>query len=150
MPPSTAWHQRLPAPRRALAAQFLRFGAVGTAGFVVDTAVLYAALAAGAGLYGGRVLSYLAAASSNWALNRAWTFRAAAGPATGRRAAARQWALFLLVNLLGFALNYSTYALLVANVPLVTAHPVIGVAAGSLAGLSGNFLLSRRFVFGGA
>lgn len=143
MPLSSSWHQRLPEPRRALAAEFLRFGVVGTAGFVVDTAVLYGALAAGAGLYGGRVLSYLAAATSNWALNRAWTFRQA-----GRASATRQWMLFLLVNLVGFILNYSTYALLVANVPFVTAHPVLGVAAGSLAGLSGNFVLSRRFVFG--
>ena len=34
--------------------QFLRFGVVGTVGFVVDSAVLYAGLALGLGLYGGR------------------------------------------------------------------------------------------------
>jgi putative flippase GtrA len=128
-----------------LAGQFLRFGVVGTGGFLVDTALLYAALAAGAGLYGGRVLSYVGAASFTFALNRAWTFRGA------RHAhAARQWALFLLVNLIGFALNYGTYAILVALVPVVAAHPVLGVAAGSVAGLGGNFLASRRFVFRGA
>ena len=125
----------------ALLGQLLRFGVVGTIGFLVDTAVLYAALQLGAGLYLGRVLSYVAAASGNWALNRAWTFRATGAPA------ARQWALFLLVNLAGFAVNYGTYALLVGTLPLAAAHPVLGVAAGSLAGMTGNFLLSRRFVF---
>jgi hypothetical protein len=35
-------------------------------------------------------------------------------------------------------------------VAFVAQYPVIGVAAGSLAGMLGNFLLSRRFVFGGA
>jgi len=125
--------------------QFFRFGVVGTIGFVVDTAVLYAGLALGLGLYGGRVLSYLAAATTTWALNRAWTFRGqGSGPAL------QQWAIFLLVCLVGFAFNYGTYALLVATVPLVAQHPVLGVAAGSLAGMIGNFLLSRRFVFGGA
>ena len=128
-----------------LAGQFLRFGVVGTGGFLVDTALLYAALAAGAGLYGGRVLSYVGAASFTFALNRAWTFRGARHAHAGR-----QWALFLLVNLIGFALNYGTYALLVALVPVVAAHPVLGVAAGSVAGLGGNFLASRRFVFRGA
>jgi putative flippase GtrA len=123
--------------------QFLRFGVVGTVGFIVDTAVLYAGLALGLGLYSGRALSYLAAATTTWALNRAWTFRDA-GPA---RPPARQWALFLLVNLVGFAFNYGTYALLIAFVPAVAAAPVIGVAAGALAGLAGNFILSRRFVF---
>ena len=128
-----------------LAGQFLRFGVVGTGGFLVDTALLYAALAAGAGLYGGRVLSYVGAASFTFALNRAWTFRGARHAHAGR-----QWALFLLVNLIGFALNYGTYAMLVALVPVVAAHPVLGVAAGSVAGLGGNFLASRRFVFRGA
>ena len=128
-----------------LAGQFLRFGVVGTGGFLVDTALLYAALAAGAGLYGGRVLSYVGAASFTFTLNRAWTFRGARHAHAGR-----QWALFLLVNLIGFALNYGTYAILVALVPVVAAHPVLGVAAGSVAGLGGNFLASRRFVFRGA
>ena len=128
-----------------LAGQFLRFGVVGTGGFLVDTALLYAALAAGAGLYGGRVLSYVGAASFTFTLNRAWTFRGARHAPAGR-----QWALFLLVNLIGFALNYGTYAILVALVPVVAAHPVLGVAAGSVAGLGGNFLASRRFVFRGA
>jgi putative flippase GtrA len=125
--------------------QFVRFGVVGTIGFLVDTAVLYAGLALGLGLYGGRAVSYLAAASATFALNRAWTFR---GQGEGR--VARQWALFLVLNLVGFAFNYGTYAALVASVALVAQHPVIGVAAGSLAGMLGNFLLSRRYVFGGA
>jgi putative flippase GtrA len=133
-------------PHRALLAQFLRFGATGTLGFVVDTAVLYAAIAAGAGLYGGRCISYVAAATTTWAVNRAWTFREAGRPA-GRTGLGRQWALFLLVNLSGFAVNYGTYALLVSKLPVAAAHPVLAVAAGALAGMTGNFLLSRRLVF---
>jgi len=43
--------------------------------------------------------------------------------------------------------NYGTYAALIALVPLVSAHPVIGVAAGAIAGMFGNFVLSRRLVF---
>jgi putative flippase GtrA len=122
--------------------EFLRFGVVGTIGFVVDTAVLYAGLAVGLGLYGGRALSYLVAASTTWALNRLWTFRG-----RGDGSAHRQWALFLVVNLVGFAMNYGTYAVLIAFVPMVAAHPVLGVAAGALAGMFGNFVLSRRLVF---
>lgn len=131
--------------RTHLLLQFLRFGVVGTIGFVVDTAVLYAGLAIGLGLYGGRAISYLAAASTTWALNRAWTFRG-----QGDKPALQQWAIFLLVCLVGFACNYGTYAALVSSVPAVARYPVVGVAAGSLAGMIGNFLLSRRFVFGGA
>ena len=133
---------RLPARHAALIGEMFRFGVVGTLGFIIDTATLYVAMSLGAGLYLGRVLSYLTAASVNWALNRAWTFRQAGQ--TGRR---KQWALFLVVNLLGFAINYGTYTLLVSNWPLAAQNPVLGVAAGSLAGMAGNFLLSRRLVF---
>jgi len=136
---------RVPAHHQALAGEFLRFGTVGTLGFVVDTAVLYAALGLGAGFYGGRVLSYFAAASTTWALNRAWTFRGRSGPAGVP--AGRQWGTFLLVNLAGFVVNYGVYALLIGQVPAVAAYPVLGVAAGALAGMTGNFLLSRHFVF---
>jgi putative flippase GtrA len=122
--------------------ELLRFGVVGTLGFLIDTATLHAALSLGAGLYSGRILSYVTAASANWALNRAWTFRRA-----DRSRRTRQWTMFLLVNLLGFATNYGTYLLLITLWPLATSHPVIAVAAGALAGLGGNFLLSRRFVF---
>jgi putative flippase GtrA len=132
----------IPGRGRAIA-EFLRFGVVGTLGFLVDTAALYAALGLGLGLYSGRAVSYVVAASTTWALNRAWTFR---GRGDGRPAW-RQWALFLAVNLVGFACNYGTYAALVAGVPLVAETPVIGVAAGAVAGLAGNFLLSRRYVF---
>ena len=125
--------------------QFLRFGVVGTAGFLMDAAVLTVMLALGFGPYTGRVFSYLAAATLTFALNRAWTFRA-----TARRPVARQWGAFVALNLLGFAANYGTYAALIAGSPVVAAHPVLGVAAGSVAGMFINFAVSRRFVFRGA
>lgn len=132
----------LGAERAALAQEFLRFGLVGTIGFLVDSGVLYGAIGLGAGLYLGRAISYVAAATATWGLNRVWTFRGrGSGPVH------RQWALFVAVNLVGFVLNYGTYAVLVATVPLVAAHPILGVAAGSIAGMFTNFFLSRRLVF---
>ena len=128
--------------RAAVAQEFLRFGVVGTIGFVVDSGVLYGMLWLGAGLYLGRAISYVAAATATWALNRAWTFRGRGGGPVHR-----QWALFVAVNLVGFALNYGTYAVMVASIPVVAAHPVLGVAAGSIAGMFTNFALSRRLVF---
>jgi len=129
--------------RLRLMAEFLRFGVVGTIGFLVDAGVLMGALALGLGPWLGRAISYLAAASTTFALNRAWTFRGRGEP----KALGRQWALFLLVNLFGFAANYGTYALLITLSALVAANPVIGVAAGSISGLFVNFTLSRRIVF---
>jgi putative flippase GtrA len=122
-------------------AQFLMFGTVGTAGFILDTAAVYA-LRGTLGLYGAGLAAYLVAATGNWLLNRAWTFR---GQGSGPMH--RQWARFLAANLVGFTLNRGTYALLVTLVPLAAAQPVIATAAGALAGLFVNFSLSRGMVF---
>jgi putative flippase GtrA len=127
--------------RLAVLGQFLRFGVVGTAGFVVDTAVVYSTRL-WLGLYGAGALSYVVAASANWLLNRVWTFRGqGSGPAH------RQWALFMATNLVGFVLNRGTYAVLVTLSPVCAQNPVIAVAAGSIAGMFANFSLSRRIVF---
>lgn len=128
---------------RVLGASIVRFGIVGVIGFLVDAGTLHALVQwAHQGLYAGRVGSYLAAATTTWALNRTFTF---AGKASANLFA--EWARFLVANLGGGAVNYATYALLVGTVSLVSEHPVIGVGAGSLAGLVLNFAASKRFVF---
>lgn len=128
-----------------LGRQLLAFSVVGTVGFVVDAATLYAAMTVlGAGLYLGRVISYLAAATTTWALNRRYTFH-------GRRSSGKlpEWARFLAANAVGGIVNYGTYAALVATQPAVATRPIIGVAAGSVMGLTLNFVLSRHLVFRG-
>jgi len=124
-----------------LFAQFTRFGVVGLVGLVIDTATVYGLWHA-LGLYGAGVVAYLVAASGNWLLNRLWTFR---GQGTGP--AHRQWAMFMLANLVGFVLNRGTYALLVTFLPVAAAQPVIATSAGAVAGMFVNFSLSRRLVF---
>ncbi len=133
---------RLASPEFAtLFFQFLRFGTVGALGFLVDTAVVYA-LRGAMGLYLAGLVSYIVAASVNWAVNRAWTFQG-----QGSAPAHRQWALFLFTNLGGFALNRGTYALLIYFVPLCAVYPVIAIAAGAVAGMLVNFHLSRTVAF---
>ena len=127
--------------RRAV--QFGKFGLVGVVGLVVDIAVLYAAMSgAGLGPYSGRVVSFLAAATTTWALNRRFTFR---GEHDGTLL--RQWAAFIAANSVGGAINYFTYAALIAGSALVAAHPFLGVAAGSVAGMFFNFAASKKLVF---
>ena len=129
------------AARIALLAQFLRFGAVGVGGFCVDTATVYA-LRYQLGLYGAGMAGYVVAASANWALNRAWTFRS-----RNRGIAHRQWALFLATNTLGLVLNRGTYAALIAASTLCVRYPVLAIAAGAVAGMFVNFTLARQVVF---
>jgi putative flippase GtrA len=121
--------------------QFIRFGLIGTAGFVVDSATLYGAMHLfGLDRYTGRLLSWFVAATFTWVMNRRFTF-------LDRRPPFRQWLAFLAANAIGGAINYTVYAALVTFVPAVAETPILGVAAGSIAGLFFNFTASKLVVF---
>jgi len=128
--------------RRQLLGQFARFCVVGLAGAAVDIGTVYLLMGA-VGLYAAGMLAWVAAVTTTWALNRAWTFAAHEAPG----GMLRQWAVFVAANSLGFVLNRGTFVVLVATVPFCAAHPVVPVMAGVLAGLFVNFTMSRRVVF---
>jgi len=125
----------------ALRGQMARFALVGIAGLLVDLLVLYLAMAAGAGWYGGRALSFLCAVAVTWQINRRFTFRADSVSLW------REWWRYLLAMSGGGALNYATYSLLVYLAPGLPALGLVGVCAGSLAGMGANFIGARYFVF---
>ena len=127
--------------QRELFFLFLRFGVVGTTGFLVDTAVVYA-IKGLAGLYVAGLVSYFVAASWTWACNRFWTF---AGRGDGPMW--RQWLHFLFVNMSGLVLNRGAYFLLIALSATCRDHPVLAVAAGAVAGMFVNFAATSRLVF---
>ena len=118
------------------------FGAVGTIGFLIDVAVLHF-LGGLIGLFYGRAVSFLAAVLVTWLLNRRWTFK----HLRSGLASSREFAVYLVLMLVGGAVNYAVYVTLVVSYQLALQHPVIGVAAGSLAGMLINFLASRFILF---
>jgi putative flippase GtrA len=123
--------------------ELVRFTLVGAVGFLVDAGALMLAMhGLGLGLYSGRAFSYLCAATFTWICNRRFTF--ADG---GRGAPFVQWLKFLGANAIGGAVNYGVYAALVTFSAVAAARPVIGVAAGSVAGLVFNFAISKFWVF---
>jgi putative flippase GtrA len=126
-----------------LAGQFVRFCIVGAVGFLIDAGLLWLLLYGTAlGPYGGRVISFLAAATVTWVLHRCFTFPAARRPPRGR-----QWLHFVAVNGAGALLNYGVYALLIATTAFFAQAPVLAVAAGSALALAVNFTANRLWVF---
>jgi len=120
--------------------QLLRFGASGVAGLVADMCVLYLAVALGSGYYLGRLLSFLVAVWVTWRLNRRFTFEAT-------ESAWHEWWRYLTVTLGGGVANLAAYTLLLHFLPETRWAPAACVAAGSLAGMSFNFISAKRFVF---
>lgn len=126
-----------------LAWQFGKFGMVGVVGLAVDTTVVYILLGVtGLPFFAARVPAFLAAATATFALNRAFTFRGAADEPLGR-----QWIRFIAANAFGGVVNYATSVGLTTAFVVVAIHPVLAIAAGSLAGMVFNFLASKHLVF---
>ncbi|HVO03104.1 MAG TPA: GtrA family protein [Candidatus Cybelea sp.] len=124
--------------------QFVRFGVVGVLGFLVDAGLLRELLAAGLGYYGGRAISFLAAATTTWILNRSFTFRRDARPRTHPAA---EWFAYVGLMLIGGGANYGVAALAYESVDLVRQHPEIAVALGSLAGMAINYWSAKIMIF---
>jgi putative flippase GtrA len=121
--------------------QFAHFTMVGVVGFIVDATVLYLCLhGLGLGLYSGRLVSYLVAASTTWYLNRTLTFGDRSPPG-------RQWARFIATNAIGALVNYGSYSAIVTLLPTGPFVPLLGVALGAIAGVGFNFTASRLYVF---
>lgn len=123
--------------------EFLSFAVSGVIGFGVDVVVLYL-LAPLLGWYGARAVSFLAAATTTWAFNRRYTFAASAS--TGGRSILREYLGYLVTMTFGAVLNYGAYVLTLHWVEGRWAA-ALGVAMGSLAGMSANFLSARYLVF---
>jgi len=122
--------------------EIVRFAIAGALGFVVDAAVLYAALALGIGYFAGRACSFLLAVWTTWQLNRRFTFVA------GRRESAwTQWWRYLLAMSVGGLANLAFYTLTVLLLPKAPWLPLLAVAVGTGAGMVLNFASAKWWVF---
>lgn len=124
--------------------RFLRFAAVGTAGFVVNWVALYCALnVARLDKYSSWFVAFLVGVTFTWWGNRTLTFRDRAAS----RGLGREWLAFFIGNSLGAIANFVVYFLLVTFNHASLGKPLVAIVAGTLAGLIFNFTVSSRFIF---
>lgn len=123
--------------------ELFRFSVIGTLGFLVDAGSLQILVsAAGLNPYVSRLFSYLLAATTTWWGNRRFTFTSCHDACWKS-----QWLRYLVVNAVGGGVNYGVYVLCLLLSEFVRQHLYLGVAAGSIAGLTVNFTASRWLVF---
>lgn len=120
------------------------FALVGALGFLVDVAVLYL-LIPSLGALAARLVSFICAVFVTWLLNRTFTFKLR--PAGLSRSA--EFLAYFGLMLGGGALNYGVYAILILISEQIAQHPVLGVAMGSIAGMTFNFMSSHWFLYKG-
>ena len=128
---------------RDLIIQFIKFGMIGVIGFIVDYGMLHVGIdILGLGRYWSALFSFPFAVTATWIGNRLFTFR---GKST--HSMHKEWARFFAVCVVGLVLNRGAYSLLIYSVPLAYHYPIIGLMAGTAAGMFFNFFAARRVVF---
>lgn len=124
--------------------QFVLFGVSGGMAFLVDAGVLHLLVGVwGLDPYAARLVSFLCAVTTTWLFNRTFTF----AMSRGYEGLLHEWARYVVFQTSGFAVNYLVYAALVWSLPQVRQWPVLGVAAGSAAGMVVNYFMASRYVF---
>lgn len=127
--------------RATLLGQLWRFSVVGVVAFMVNAGLVEMLVVAFTGPVWAQFIAFPVAATVAWQLNRRYTF------AASNLSPRQEWMRYILANGVGWCINNGTYLTLVITMPRLALHPALAVAAGSMAGLAANFLLSRRLVF---
>lgn len=120
----------------------LWFCVAGVVGLAVDVAVLVG-VREWLGPYAGRLVSFLAAATATWLLNRRLAF-------ADRPAGVGLWGeyvRYLGLMAAGGLVNYGTYSALAWSLGQSALQLALFVAVGSLAGLAFNYLGASKWLY---
>ena len=119
------------------------FVLVGAIGFLVDAGILTVLVNGfGAGHYAASAVTFTAAVTATWYLNRRWVFERMAA-----RKRSREYTSYLIVQVIGAMINLSVYVAAIELAPNLAETPVIPLAIGAAVALLFNFSASSRFVF---
>ncbi|MEM7430731.1 MAG: GtrA family protein [Pseudomonadota bacterium] len=123
--------------------RFLGFAFVGAIGFVVDATILTVLMKGfGFGPYAARAISFGAAVTVTWYLNRRWVFDHQAMPMSRR-----EYGSYVVVQTIGALINLGVFVLVIRALPNLIDIPVIPLAIGSGVAMLFNFVASGRWVF---
>ena len=122
----------------------LKFALVGGIGFIVDTTTMVLLFdSLGLDLLPARMIAFITAVTSNWFLNRKFTFIGLA--ANG--AASAEWLRFFISALLSAVPNLGVFFLLMQLLPESLPAILLAMSAGILIGYACNYQLAKLWVY---
>jgi dolichol-phosphate mannosyltransferase len=123
--------------------EFIKFSLIGFLGMCVDLTFIYIAKDVWLlPFYIARAIGFIFALTSNFLLNRRFTF---ANAREGNLA--KQYISFFVICILGFFVNWLISVCLYYNLPFFYSHYLIASFLGVLGGLTVNFTGSKFIVF---
>ena len=124
--------------------ELARFVGVGAAGFCTDAAILTLLLGAGQSVLLARACSFSCASLVTWWLHRIFTFSGRDQQAGSKGG---QYLRYIVIQLIGAAINLGVFSAVVAGAPRLLRWPVIPLAVGAIGGLAFNFFGSSVWAF---
>lgn len=118
----------------------LIFAIVGGLAFFVDAGVFTAISTLGSGAFVARCVSILTSITFTWFLNRTYTFRTQKPPSFV------EFLSYLGGMQIGLVTNFSTFFLVLYLSETAARYPIIALAIATLAGMTLNFLISKRIL----
>jgi putative flippase GtrA len=126
--------------------KFVRFGAVGGAGFFVNEAALAVAKELlNLGNTPAWLFGFAVAVTFTWWGNRTFTFHE--HKSEGHSGILAEWGRFVATNSVGAAANFAVYTLLERFAPWPLNNAYVALFFGVLVGMLFNFTLSKKLVF---
>jgi putative flippase GtrA len=134
---------------KPLLTKFVKFGIVGASGFVIHGGLLYLLRdVVGINQFVANIIGFVVAASSNYFLNRVWTFR------SQEKQVAVEYMKFFIVSVVGLGINSGTLWLQSLLLPDWAAEGdprfyilwIVAVAVTTLWNFFGNLLFTFRGV----
>lgn len=93
------------------------------------------------GVYEARAVSFCAAVTCTWYINRRWVFARTRRPGN-------EYGSYFIVQTVGAGLNLCIYVALIRLVPVLGTVPVVPLSAGAALALLFNYCAVAHFVFG--
>jgi putative flippase GtrA len=123
--------------------EIISFAGVGTVGFVLDAAIVWALINyAAVSPIPAKLMAFPCAVTFTWLLNRNSTFKA-----NRQTNYLKEWLLYIQINSIGAFANNLSFIVLVSINTFLYETPIITVAIGSIFGMLFNYFGSKIWVF---
>ena len=124
--------------------QFLKFGLIGTIGFIIDASILlFLVNVLLLEISTSRFFSFLIAVLVTWLLNRKFTFNNKKSNYSKRR----EYSYYLSIQTLGVFFNYAIFIILVKTMPFFEQYLVLPLAVSSIIIMFFNFFMLKKRVY---
>jgi putative flippase GtrA len=123
--------------------EIISFAGVGTVGFVLDAAIVWALINyVAVSPISAKLMAFPCAVTFTWLLNRNSTFKA-----NRQTNYLKEWLLYIQINSIGALANNLSFIVLVSINNFLYETPLITVAIGSIFGMFFNYFGSKFWVF---